>query len=121
MRKRMELIKADVVDANGDLFPREVLERAVAAAKLPLPVSRRFSHMLEDAQGQITGLSMEGSVVMADVELWNTPVASMIGPDFELAFGGRCDIVEPGADGVRRLTNVEIVMGSLVPPGSKTK
>ncbi len=85
-RNEMELIQAGV-DTQGDSISLEVLEKAVARARLPMPVARNFSNRPEHLLGRVTSLRMDGDRAVAAVDL-NAGGRELVRRGWELAAGG---------------------------------
>jgi hypothetical protein len=75
-----QLIRADVVDGNGDLFTREALEKMVKGARCDMGRVGRdiwafenFSGKTADIQGRLVGLTMGEDGADAEVEIIDTP------------------------------------------------
>lgn len=100
MIREFELLRANVPDSQGDTFTQECLERIVkdfSEGDRPLLVTKDFSGRLEDTQGVVQELRMDGSTLMAKVQLLDVgagkPIIEIfsiegVGKQLELAAGG---------------------------------
>jgi hypothetical protein len=126
--KDQELLVADTVDRQGDVIPREVLEKAVREAQsqidegVTLLISKRFSKKPKDVQGFVTEIRMEGNKAVIDGTLLDSDpgLAAQQFPDVEYAAGG---IAKPELDGKGHRVMKELTINrvSAVPPGVKVK
>lgn len=70
--KDQTLIEVDRVDSMGDFIPKAVMEKAVQEAQeridqgTPLLITKKFSDKLNDVQGMVSAIRMEGSTVKID-------------------------------------------------------
>jgi hypothetical protein len=83
VKKTFELefpFKADEPSLNGRIYPREVLEKAIAERQQAISERRMFGELgsdtvrvrLEHTSHLITGLRLEGAAVKGDVEAFPT-------------------------------------------------
>lgn len=133
MFKNKVLIEADVVDRSGDLIPREVLEKAVAAAQeqmkagTPLLITKRFSGKLRDTQGLVTNIRMEGSKAVIDGAILDTDPGRAVQElmedkkDVEYAMAGVGTPELDSETGVRTYQDVSISSVTAVPADEKVK
>jgi hypothetical protein len=137
-----ELIKADVVDSNGDLFPRATLADMVkeTMAKLlankDLWATEGFRGDTASIQGRVVGVSMnmEQNAIEAEVEMYPTPMGTAVldvmdkaGEDaFEMALAGRVDqkditVEERDGHEIRVIHKAELTGVAFVTKGTKIK
>lgn len=126
------LIEADVVDRDGDLIPKAVLEKAVAEAQdrlekgVPLLITKRLSGKLKDTQGLVSELRMEGNKVLINGTILDTDSGKAVQElmeekDVEYAMGGvGVPEIDPETQ-VRTYRDVSISSVCALPADEKVK
>ena len=116
----VKLIPVDVPTANGRVYPREVVEKALDAladndARMLVTLGGGMS--LRDVAGQATELHLDDDGLHADIEVLDTDAGKLVkmaaaGAQFRYQLSGTCKVEDDGVVRSMTITGVDMSIES---------